>query len=96
MDSRGESMADFAADLSNFGSDRVVIDKTRVTGLFNIHLEFAQDRPPSASGDRPSSTNPASPSMFSAVQEQLGLRLTAGKGPVEVLVIDRVERPSLN
>jgi uncharacterized protein (TIGR03435 family) len=96
MDSRGESMADFAADLSNFGSDRVVIDKTGVTGLFNIHLEFAQDRPPSASGDRASSTNPASPSIFSAVQEQLGLRLTAGKGPVEVLVIDRVERPSLN
>src|ERR1700733_2609728 len=75
MDSRGESMADFAADLSNFGSDRVVIDKTGLTELFNIQLEFAQDGLPSAPGNRPASTNPASSSIFTAVQEQLGLRL---------------------
>jgi uncharacterized protein (TIGR03435 family) len=96
MDSRGETMADFAADLSNFGSDRVVIDRTGLIGLFNIHLEFAQDNPPSALANRPSSTAPASPSIFTAVQEQLGLRLSGGKGPVEVLVIDHVERPSVN
>jgi uncharacterized protein (TIGR03435 family) len=96
MDSRGESMADFAADLSNFGSDRVVLDKTGLKGLFNIHLEFTQDSPPSAPASRPSSTVPASPSIFTAVQEQLGLKLSAGKGPVEVLVIDHVERPSVN
>jgi uncharacterized protein (TIGR03435 family) len=95
MDSRGETMADFAADLSNFGSDRVVIDKTGLIGLFNIHLEFAQDgpRPPA---NVPSSAHPASPSIFTAVQEQLGLRLSAGRGPVEVLVIDHIERPSVN
>lgn len=88
-------MADFAADLSNFGSDRVVIDKTGLIGLFNIHLEFAQDgpRPPA---NVPSSAHPASPSIFTAVQEQLGLRLSAGRGPVEVLVIDHIERPSVN
>ena len=96
MDSRGETMAEFADDLSNFGSDRVVLDKTGLMGLFNIHLEFAMDKAPGTPGNRPASTDPAGPSMFTAVQEQLGLRLSAGKGPVDVLVIDHVERPTEN
>jgi len=96
INARGETMAEFADDLSNFGSDRVVIDKTGLTGLFNIHLEFAMDAAPRASGPRPSSTDPPWQSIFTAVQGQLGLRLSSGKGPVEVLVIDYVERPTEN
>lgn len=96
MDSRGESMADFADDLSNMGFDRVVIDKTGLTGIYNIHLEYARDNPPGGRENRPSSTDVPSPSIFTAVQEQLGLKLSAGRGPVEVLAIDHVERPAVN
>lgn len=96
MDGRGETMAEFADLLSNLGSDRVVIDKTGLTGLFNIHLEFAMDAAPRAPGPGPSGTDAPWQSLFTAVQEQLGLRLSPGKGPVEVLVIDHVERPTEN
>lgn len=81
MDSRGETMSDFADDLSNFGSDRVVVDRTEMKDLFNIHLEFSTD---------------AGLSLFTAVQQQLGLRLSSGKAQVEVLVVDHLERPSSN
>jgi uncharacterized protein (TIGR03435 family) len=74
-----------ATDLSSVLS-RTVADKTALTEAFDIHLRFAPE-------DAPDST---SPSIFTAVQEQLGLRLEAGKGPVEVLVIDQVGRPSEN
>ena len=71
--------------------DRTVINKTGLTGAFDFHLEWASqhtsDVPPDDSG---------APSIFTAVQEQLGLRLEAGKGPVEFLVIDHAEKPSEN
>ena len=96
LDSRGESIADFAADLSNMGSDRVVVDHTGLTGLFNIHLEYARENPSASRANPVSSNDPPNPSIFTAVQEQLGLRLSEWRGPVEVLVIDHVERPSAN
>ncbi len=74
-----------ATDLSSVLS-RTVVDKTALTEAFDVHLRFAPE-------DAPDST---SPSIFTAVQEQLGLRLESGKGPVEVIVIDQVERPSEN
>jgi len=68
--------------------ERTIIDKTGLTGRFDIHLEFA--------GDSNAPSDDAAPSIFTAVQEQLGLKLESGKGPVETLVIDNVERPSAN
>jgi uncharacterized protein (TIGR03435 family) len=70
--------------------DRPVLDNTGLTGLFDARLEFDRE-----------TVNPGSPdaarlSIFTAVQEQLGLRLESAKGPVEVLVIDHVEKPSEN
>jgi uncharacterized protein (TIGR03435 family) len=67
-----------------------VLDETGLKGCYNFSLEFTDPRDPHAA--------PADslPDLFSAVQEQLGLRLQASKGPVEVLVIDHVERPSEN
>jgi uncharacterized protein (TIGR03435 family) len=85
--------------------DRPVIDKTGLTGLFDVHLEFAPDDAMSGPGpvllngvDRPGvpSTDPTGPSIFTALQEQLGLKLSPAKGPVEVIVIDRAEKPSAN
>ena len=83
-----------------------VIDKTGITETFDLILDFTPDqavaglpRPMGAgdSGSPPSAADPSGPpSILVAVQEQLGLKLDSAKGPVEVLVIDRVERPSAN
>jgi uncharacterized protein (TIGR03435 family) len=70
-----------------------VIDRTGMTGLFDIRLEFSDlENSAGLSGD----ADNAAPSVFTAVQEQLGLKLSPDKGPVEVLVIDHVEKPSAN
>jgi uncharacterized protein (TIGR03435 family) len=64
---------------------RIVVDKTGFTELFSIRLQFGRG-----------ATNQSAPSIFAALEEQLGLRLRSVKGPIEVLVIDRVARPSPN
>ena len=80
---------------------RPVSDKTGFTGAFDVQLEFAPDPalaglPRSAgAGDAPPAEN-NSPTIFSAIQEQLGLRLESAKAPVDVLVIDKIEKPSAN
>ena len=66
-----------------------VLDETGLRGSYNFSLEFTDPRDP-----RPRQVD--SPDLFAAVQEQLGLQLQATKGPVEVLVIDHMERPSSN
>lgn len=85
--------------------DRPLIDKTGITGTFDFHLEFAPDETtagvaspfaPDGSLSGAPSDPAGGPSIFTAFQEQLGLKLEAGKGPSEVLVIDHVERPSEN
>ena len=83
--------------------DRYVLDKTGVTGLFNIRLQFALDEsigPNVFGGGRPADPPPPdiekAPSIFTALEQQLGLKLEKTKGPREYLVIDRVERPSEN
>jgi uncharacterized protein (TIGR03435 family) len=74
--------------------DRVVIDKTGLKGDFDWTLEWGAD--PSTRSDDPdrSRIDVPGPSIFTALQEQLGLKLEASRGPVEVLVIDSVERPT--
>ncbi len=66
------------------GVDRIVIDHTRLQGLFDIDLTWAADS--GASGD--------APSIFTAVQEQLGLKLNPTRVPMDVLVIEGAHRPS--
>jgi uncharacterized protein (TIGR03435 family) len=66
-------------------TDRVVIDRTGLTGNFDFQLKYTPARL-STTGD--------SPSIFTALQEQLGLKLESARGPVEFLVIDRAERPT--
>ena len=70
--------------------DRPVIDKTGITGRFDIRVEFSRE------GTEPASDPTRPPSIFTALQEQLGLRLESGRGPVDTLVIDRIDRPSDN
>jgi bla regulator protein blaR1 len=78
---------------------RLVVNRTELTGRFNIDLEFTRDLgvPTSPIGqgglDRPADSRT---SIFTALREQLGLRLDSQKGSVGVLVIDRAERPTAN
>jgi uncharacterized protein (TIGR03435 family) len=82
---------------------RPVLDKTELTGVYDFKLQFTPDdrlQPPSGSPPNlrlpvpPADSN--APSLFDALQEQLGLKLESGKGPGEVIVIDHVEGPSGN
>ena len=84
-DATHTSVPALATDLSSV-LRRTVVDNTALAEAFDVHLRFAAE----------DSADSTSPSIFTAVQEQLGLKLESGKGPVEVLVIDQVERPSEN
>jgi len=73
---------------------RVVVDKTGIAGRYKLALTWTpDDRAAPPSGEPPVES---APSIFTALEEQLGLRLVSAKGPVEVLVIDRVEQPTGN
>jgi uncharacterized protein (TIGR03435 family) len=78
---------------------RQVVDRTGLTGLFGFNLEFRAE-PFAAVGAAPPgplpSPNADAPSLFTALEEQLGLKLQPRRGPVSVLVIDRLERPQEN
>jgi uncharacterized protein (TIGR03435 family) len=91
MDAWKINIKTLASNLSG-ALGRSVIDKTIFQGTFDVHLEFARDQV----GTHPPETDSGAPSLFTAVQEQLGLKLESGKAPVEVLVIDHVEKPSEN
>lgn len=96
MDIYGISMGQFAKMLAPW-LGRPVVDKTGLTGLFEIHLEYGPDETmPDALPPSFVTNEPRGPSIFTAVQEQLGLRLDSGRGPREFLVIDRIERPTPN
>lgn len=83
---KGTTMERFAAELSLVG--RPVLNRTGLSGSFDVDLKWAPD----AGAGAPSSDSGAS--IFTALQEQLGLKLEAIKTPMEVLVIDSVEQPT--
>lgn len=91
LDIFGTTMRQFSEGPLSSRLDRPVIDRTGVTGRFDFHLEFS---PVQSSGDV--APEAAGPSIFTAVQEQLGLKLESTKGPVRVVVVDHIERPSEN
>jgi uncharacterized protein (TIGR03435 family) len=76
--------------------NRTVIDKTGLSGMFDFQLQFTPDDVTPGITASTDVSDPLGPSIFATLQEQLGLKLEAAKGPVERLVIDHVERPSEN
>jgi uncharacterized protein (TIGR03435 family) len=97
-------MADLVSKLA-LVLGRSVLDKTEFTGEFDLNLSFTADEAtmglpgsggPGDPGGSPLPTDLNVPNIFAALEEQLGLKLVRAKGPVEVLVIDHVERPSEN
>jgi len=75
--------------------DRVVTNNTKLSGLWDFELTWTPDQLPQLPlGTPPINVDPNGPSIFTALQEQLGLKLESTKGPVELLVIDHVEKPT--
>ena len=81
LDVQNRSMAAFAGALSR-PAKRPVVDETGLKGNYDIRLKYAEDR----------DTNSTLPSIFTALQEQLGLQLVPTKVPVEFIIVDHVER----
>lgn len=85
-------MSSFAKGFLSGGiAGRPVVDKTGLTGAYNFSLEFAFQQPVSATAD---DSGPARPTIFTALEEQLGLKLEPARGPVSMMVVDRIERPA--
>jgi len=89
IEAYGITMPRLAGALSD-ALGRPVVDKTGFTGIFDAHLEFAPDATLGVT------TDALQRSIFSALQQELGVKLDASKGPVQMIVIDSVERPSEN
>jgi uncharacterized protein (TIGR03435 family) len=90
----GATMQQLAANLT-VRLDRLVFDKTGLTGRFAFNLAWTPDRLPTEApppGIPP--IDPDGPGLFTALQEQLGLKLRPARGQVDVLVIDSVEHPT--
>jgi uncharacterized protein (TIGR03435 family) len=90
LTAQGATMDQLAAQLAGQLHTRVE-NNTGLTGKYDFTLHFASDN-----GLNGSNSDTVAPSVFTAVQEQLGLKLESRKGPVEVLIVDHVERPSEN
>lgn len=95
------TMADFVRNLAPMAG-RPIVDRSGLTGAFDIDLTWAPDQQPfdSGPGRGAPGTAPAPdgdrPSLVTAVQEQLGLKLDSQRLPFETLVIDSVERPTVD
>ena len=89
INAQGFTLTQLAANLQS-EARRTVIDKTGIAGEYDIHLTWTPDNV-SAAADAP-----AGPTIFEAVEEQLGLKLEPAKGPVDYVVVDHVEQPTPN
>jgi len=101
MRAGGTTLEQFATMISGT-AQRVVIDKTGLTGYYDIALTYTptgdqlpQGAPPPGA-PAPPPIDPDGPSFFTAIQEQLGLKLDSQRGPVEVVVIDSIQQPTEN
>jgi len=93
---KNRSIQEWTDALSNV-MDRPVVNRTGLTGEFDMTMQYERDVDPNDAADGvPRLGQNFGATFFTAVQEQLGLKLEATKGPVEILVIDHVERPSPN
>lgn len=97
LSARNTSMAFFAQVLQSNMVDRPVLDKTGLEGHYDFVLRFTpDDASQAAAAATAASAEEAAPSLYTAMQEQLGLKLEPVKAPADVMVIDHVEKPSAN
>lgn len=96
FDDPGFDMDSFAVWITRAaGLDGPLLNKTELTGYFHFHVEFLSNRKLGDPGFTPTD-DPPFPSIFTAMPQQLGLKVEAAKGPREFLVVDHLEKPSEN
>ncbi|MGA7239949.1 MAG: TIGR03435 family protein [Bryobacteraceae bacterium] len=93
--SKGSQMGSFVRFLA-VDLRRPVTDATGLTGTYEFDLKWTPDRPANTESGAATANDPAGPTIFTAIEEQLGLRLEARKAPVGTLIIERVDKPSDN
>ena len=96
---RNATMADFADGMQASFMDRPVVNQTGLTDRYDFFLKWTPDGSQSGLGEKmppPADDANAPPGLYTAIQEQLGLKLVSTKAPVDVLVIDHIEMPSEN
>jgi len=93
---RYASMAELASVMQRAALDHPVVDETGLTGRYDFDLEWAPDETEFGGMLGKGSDDSTKPNLSTALQQQLGLKLEATRGPVQVLVIDHVERPAEN
>jgi len=98
LPARNTSIAMLAGGLQKLVLDRPIIDKTGLKGNFDFTLQWRPDGTQfgGRGGTLPAAADPDRVDIFTALQEQLGLKLDAVRGPGDVMVIDKVEKPSEN
>jgi uncharacterized protein (TIGR03435 family) len=92
---RSATVGELASVMQRAALDRPVVDKTGLSRRYDFDLEFAPDENVFG-GTVPRSIDTTRPGLFTALQEQLGLKLEATRGLVDAIVIDKIERPSDN
>jgi uncharacterized protein (TIGR03435 family) len=97
---KNETLSEFARFMQLVVLDRPVLDRTKIVGRFDMELNWTPDGSQFSSigihVPPPTDSPNAPPGLFTAIQEQLGLKLESIRGPVQVIVIDHIERPSEN
>ena len=93
---RSATIADLASVMQRAALDHPVVDQTGLTGKYDFDLEFTPDEAVFGGVLGKGVDDAAKPNLFTAMQQQLGLRMEAARGLVSVAVIDRAERPSEN
>ena len=97
LHAKAATMAVLVKVLGSTEFDRPVVDRTGITGKFYFEMTFLSDRRKGGVAAPPMEDEPnAPPGIFTAIQDQLGLKLEPAKGPVETLVIDKVQKPELD
>jgi uncharacterized protein (TIGR03435 family) len=91
---RDVSLHDFMGEIQRLSLNRPVADRTGITGNFDMDIDFTWEDPNSLGMTE--LPDDAAPNLLTAINQQLGLKLEVAKAPVDVLVIDRVEKPSAN